>query len=159
MYTHENYQVHICSCCWRTSKTDKHPAYPVVPVNLQLTIEPLDSVISVTRYRFLKRYHVTKYHRLLQIMSDQRSSSNPMSLILDALDQLGVTIGDIVLECGGHEHPAVESIFSNVEKILDALVGHDERTQQMIARWSSRNTTKFLQDGITIKHAGFHFSM
>jgi len=60
---------------------------------------------------------------------------NPISLILDTLDQLGMTIGDIVLELhsGGHGHHAVESILNNLEKILDALIKHKERTQKIIA--------------------------
>ena len=64
-------------------------------------------------------------------------------------DRLGITIGDFVLELltsSGHEHPAVESIFGNLEKILEALIGHSERAQQINDRWSSQNTIKFLQD-------------
>ena len=55
--------------------------------------------------------------------------SNPMSLILDEFDRLGITI---VLELltSGDRHPAVESIFINLEKILEALIQHSERTQQ-----------------------------
>jgi len=44
---------------------------------------------------------------------------------------------------------------------LDALVRHNERAQQIIARWSSFNTTKLLQDEmckLTLKEMGFHFS-
>ena len=58
-----------------------------------------------------------------------------LSLILDVFDQLGTTIGNFVLELltgRGHEHPGVESIFGNLEKILEALIGHSKRTQQVI---------------------------
>ena len=58
-----------------------------------------------------------------------------LSLILDMFEQLGTTIGDFVLELltgSGHEHPRVESIFSNLEKSLEALIGHSKRTQQII---------------------------
>ena len=95
-------------------------------------------------------------------------NSNPMSLslirVLDMFDRLGITIGDFVLELltsNGHEHPAVESIFGNLEKILEALIGQSDRTQQIIDRWSSENTKKFLQDEmckLTLKETGFHFS-
>ena len=53
----------------------------------------------------------------------------------------GITIGDFVLKLltsSGHEHLAVESIFGNLEKILEALIGHSKRTQQIIDRWSSQ---------------------
>ena len=58
-----------------------------------------------------------------------REASNLTSLILDTFDQLvGTTIGDVVLELltssDGHEHPAVESIFSHLKEVLDALVRH-----------------------------------
>ena len=84
-----------------------------------------------------------------------------LSHILDTFDELGITIGDFVLELltSGHEHPAVESIFGNLEKILEAL--NSERTQQIIDRWSCQNTIKFLQDEmckLTLKETGFHFS-
>ena len=81
--------------------------------------------------------------------------SNPMSLILDEFDRLGITIGDIVLELftSGDRHPAVESIFIN----LEALVRHSERTQQIINQWSSLNTTNVLCAD-TLKETGFHFS-
>ena len=86
-----------------------------------------------------------------------------MSLILDEFDRLGITIGDIMLELltSGDCHPAVESIFINLEKILEALVQYSERTQQIINQWSSLNTTNFLQDEmcrLTLKETGFHFS-
>ena len=88
-----------------------------------------------------------------------------LSHILETFDQLGITIGDFMLELlttrNGHEHPAAESIFDNLEKILEALIGHSERTQQIIHQWSSRNTIKFLQDEmckLTLKETGFHFS-
>ena len=89
--------------------------------------------------------------------------SNPMSLILDEFDRLGITIGDIVLELltSGDRHLAVESIFINLEKILEALVRHSERTQQIINQWSFLNTTNVLRDEmciLTLKETGFHFS-
>ena len=79
------------------------------------------------------------------------------------LDQLGMTIYDIVMEflTSGRHHHAAESIFDNLEKILDALIEHDERTHQIITQWSSLNTMKLLQDemcGLTHKDTGFHFS-
>jgi hypothetical protein len=52
-----------------------------------------------------------------------------LSLALDVFDQLEISIGNFVLELLisiGHEHhPTVESIFDNLEKILEALIGSD----------------------------------
>ena len=64
-----------------------------------------------------------------------RSNSMSLSLILDMFEQLGITIGDFVLELltgSGHEDPGVKSIFSNLEKILEALIRDSKRTQQII---------------------------
>ena len=50
-------------------------------------------------------------------------------------DQLGITIGNFVLELltgRGHEQPGVERIFSNLKKILKALIRHSKRTQHII---------------------------
>ena len=63
------------------------------------------------------------------------SNSMLLSLNLDMFDQLGITIGNFVLELptgSSHEHPIVESIFGNLKKILEALIGHSKRTQQII---------------------------
>jgi hypothetical protein len=88
-----------------------------------------------------------------------------LSLALNVFDQLGISIGNFVLELLtsiGHEHhPAVESIFDNLEKILEALIGHSDRAQKFINHWSSLNTVKILQDEmcrLTLKETGFHFS-
>ena len=77
--------------------------------------------MSVTRHSFLKRYHITKCHTFLNISAPNYVSlhSNPvsLSLILDMFDQLGITIGNFVLELltsGGHEPPAVNVEISLV---------------------------------------------
>jgi hypothetical protein len=45
----------------------------------------------------------------------------------------GMTIGEVVLELLSSNHPSVESISKNLEKILDTLTEHNESTQQRAA--------------------------